>query len=197
MSSTDALASDGPTRRTVVKGAAWAMPAVVVAAPAPTVAASTGALHFSGAACKLPGSATDAYKGYVFELIASSSGNPTNTVTVITGVTVNGVPEPKFALSVRSGSCTCSTCGNAPSNHQFCTPSGTNTQRVLLYTAGGASGSSANAELCITYMRYGCDCTPLPGVQPATFCSGSRATPPMTGNKGGSCGIQDVLPLPA
>ena len=197
MSSTDAHVTDGPSRRTVVKGAAWAMPAVVVAAPAPLVAASTGALYFTGAACKLPGSSTDSYKGYVFELIASSSGNPTNTVTVVTGVTVNGIPEPKYALSVGSASCTCSTCGSAPANHQFCTPPGSNTQRVLLYTDGGASGASANAEVCITYMRYDCDCAPLPGTQPATFCSGTRATPPLTSNGGGACGIQDVFPLPA
>ena len=55
MSHDDANASHSPSRRTVVKGAAWTMPAVLVAAPAPVVAASVAPLTFSGSACKLPG----------------------------------------------------------------------------------------------------------------------------------------------
>src|SRR3954454_5808710 len=103
MSNIDTHVTDGLSRRSVVRGAAWAMPAVVVAAPAPLVAASTGAPSFSGSACKLPGASSNAYNGYVVELIANSSGQTGDPVTVITGVTVNGVPQPKYALSVRSG----------------------------------------------------------------------------------------------
>src|SRR5438128_12305556 len=101
MSNIDTHVTDGLSRRSVVKGAAWAMPAVVVAAPAPLVAASTGALSFTGSACKLPGNSSSSYKGYVFELIATSAGSSANTVTVVTGVTVNGVPQQKYAVSVR------------------------------------------------------------------------------------------------
>ncbi|WP_020145219.1 hypothetical protein [Terracoccus sp. 273MFTsu3.1] len=195
MSHDDADASHSPTRRTVVKGAAWTMPAVLVAAPAPVVAASVAPLTFTGSACKLPGGSSDTYKGYVFELVATSAGGSDNTVTVITGVTVDGVPEPHYAVSVKSGSCTCSSCGSAPTNHQWCTQSGAGTQRVLLYTDGAASGTSSNSEVCVTYTRYRCDCSPVVGSQPVTICSGRRSTPPITGG-GGACRISDVFPLP-
>ncbi len=197
MSNTDAHASHAPSRRSVVKGAAWTMPAVLVAAPAPMVAASTGALTFTGSACKLPGSATDTYKGFVFELVATSTGGAADTVTVITSVTVNGVVEPVFTVSVKSGACTCAPCGNAPAKHQFCTPSSAGTQRVLLYTDGATSGTSSNSEICVTYVQYGCDCSPLVGgSRPVTICSGQRSTPPITGG-GGACRIAGVFPLPA
>ena len=196
MSHDDANASHSPSRRTVVKGAAWTMPAVLVAAPAPVVAASVAPLTFSGSACKLPGGSSDTYKGYVFELVATSAGGSDNTVTVIAGVTVDGIAEPHYAVSVKSGSCTCSSCGSAPTNHQWCTQSGAGTQRVLLYTDGAASGTSSNSEVCVTYTRYRCDCSPVVGSQPVTICSGRRSTPPITGG-GGACRISDVFPLPA
>jgi hypothetical protein len=197
MSHHDADASHSPSRRTVVKGAAWTMPAVLVAAPAPVVAASVAPLTFTGSACKLPGGSSDTYKGYVFELVATSAGSADNTVTVITGVTVDGIVEPRFAVAVKSGVCACAPCGSAPSNHQWCTPSGAGTQRVLLYTDGAASGTSSNSEICVTYTRYRCDCSPLVGgSRPVTICSGRRSTPPITGG-GGACRIADVFPLPA
>ncbi|KRC88232.1 hypothetical protein ASE25_15415 [Terrabacter sp. Root85] len=196
MSHDDANTSHSPSRRTVVKGAAWTMPAVLVAAPAPVVAASVAPLTFSGSACKLPGGSSDTYKGYVFELVATSAGGSDNTVTVITGVTVDGIAEPHYAVSVKTGSCTCSSCGSAPTNHQWCTQSGAGTQRVLLYTDGAASGTSSNSEVCVTYTRYRCDCSPVVGSQPVTICSGRRSTPPITGG-GGACRISDVFPLPA
>jgi hypothetical protein len=197
MSDRDAHVTNELSRRTVVRGAAWAMPAVVVAAPAPAVAASTAPLSFTGSACKLPGGSSDTYKGYVFEIVVTTPGGSEDTVTVITGVTVNGVSEPHYAVSVKSGACTCSSCGGAPSNHQWCTPGTAGTQRVLLYTDGGASNTSANGEVCVTYVRYRCDCSPVVGgSQPVTICSGSRSTPPLTGG-GGACRITDVFPLPA
>jgi len=195
MSHDGADASHTPSRRTVVKGAAWTMPAVLVAAPAPVVAASVAPLTFTGSACKLPGGSSDTYKGYVFELVATSAGGSDTTVTVITGVTVDGIAEPHYAVSVKSGSCACSSCGSAPTNHQWCTQSGAGTQRVLLFTDGAASGTSANSEVCVTYTRYRCDCSPVVGAQPVTICSGRRSTPPITGG-GGACRISDVFPLP-
>jgi hypothetical protein len=190
--------STPPSRRSVVKGAAWSVPAIIAAAPAPAIAASIGALSFTGSACKLPGNSSDTYKGYVFELVATNTGAPgaVDTVTVITGVTVDGVIEPSFAVVAKNDPCSCSSCGGAPSNHQFCTPANVSAQRVLLYTGGAASGTSANTEVCLTYVRYKCDCSALPGSPaPATICSGRRSTPPLTGG-GGACRINDVFPLP-
>ena len=198
MSHMDADASHSPSRRTVVKGAAWSMPAVLIAVPAPAVAASTAPLTFTGSACKLPGGSSDTYKGYVFELVATNPAGSENTVTVITDVTVDGIAEPRFAVSVRNGgACACAPCGSAPSNHQWCTPSGAGTQRVLLYTDGAAGGTSSNSEICVTYTRYRCDCSPgFGGSQSVTICSGRRSTPPITSG-GGACRIADVFPLPA
>lgn len=191
--------STPPSRRSVVRGAAWSVPAIIAAAPAPTIAASIGALSFTGSACKLPGSSSDSYKGYVFELVATNPGAPgvVDTVTVIISVTVDGIIEPSFAVVARNDPCSCSPCGGTPTNRQFCTPANVSAQRVLLYTGGAASGTSANSEVCLTYVRYRCDCFPLVGSPgPATICSGRRSTPPLTGG-GGACKIQDVFPLPS
>jgi len=47
-------------RRTVVKGAAWSMPAILIASAAPSVAASVSPVAI-GNACKLPAHNTTAY----------------------------------------------------------------------------------------------------------------------------------------
>ncbi|WP_256795761.1 hypothetical protein [Terrabacter sp. Ter38] len=69
--------------------------AVLIAAPAPVVAASVAPLTFTGSACKLPASSSDTYKGHVSELAATSAGGADNMVAVITGVTVDGIPGPQ------------------------------------------------------------------------------------------------------
>src|SRR6478609_437452 len=50
--------SRGLTRRRVVQGAAWSVPAIAIAAPIPAFAASQGFLKFTGENCKLPGNST-------------------------------------------------------------------------------------------------------------------------------------------
>ncbi|SOC51728.1 hypothetical protein [Ornithinimicrobium cerasi] len=60
-----------PTRRTLVKGAAWSVPVVAVAGAAPAFAASGGPPSVVvGGACKLPGnSCGDVFvKGYIFDV---------------------------------------------------------------------------------------------------------------------------------
>ncbi|MEW1954973.1 hypothetical protein [Terrabacter sp. NPDC080008] len=193
-----------PSRRSVVKGAAWAVPAVVVAGAAPTVAASAGPLSFTGGACKLPGGSTDTFKGYVFELTAVNTvgPNPTTGITVITAVAVNGTPVTSFAASVRSGptcsgSCTTVSCG-APAEHYFCTPDAS-TQQVLVYTGAKPTGNSQNAEMTLTYQRYDClggnTCAPVGA--PTTISSGLRSTPSAPGPNQGSCQVQNIFPLPS
>jgi hypothetical protein len=192
------------SRRRVVAGAAWSVPAVMVASAAPAVAASPGFLSFTGEACKLPGNATDTYKGYVFELVANniSGPQPEDAVTVITSVTINGVPETDYAVVVKTnaGTCSCGGCGTDPAK-EFCTPDGTLNQQVLVYTAAEPTGTSENANFCITYTVYDCNNTAScgggtqPGTQP--LCSGAVSTPPAVDSPGGgSCDIQNVFPLP-
>lgn len=84
--------STGISRRTLMKGAAWAVPAIALVSAAPAFAASGGgSLSLSGGACKLPGNSNAAYKdGYVFKLSAENTTKAEITVTV-TSVTLGGV----------------------------------------------------------------------------------------------------------
>jgi hypothetical protein len=78
-------AKKGVSRRTVVVGTAWAVPAIVVASAAPAMALS-GPVTFTGRACKSPGNP----KRYIFEL---SVTNTTNAPLVFNAVSlvVDGV----------------------------------------------------------------------------------------------------------
>ena len=86
----------GISRRTLVKGTAWAVPAVAVASAAPAMAAS-GTVTFNNlsSACKLPGGScegqTGVKKGYVvaMQVCNTVTGNPGN-VTVTFTEPVNG-----------------------------------------------------------------------------------------------------------
>lgn len=81
MTSGDTKASGvRPTRRTVVKGAAWAVPAVVVANATPALAASPGVVSLTGLNCKLPGSSSPWSDGAVF--LATINNDTAATVTV-------------------------------------------------------------------------------------------------------------------
>jgi hypothetical protein len=200
-------ASNNVSRRRVVAGAAWSVPAVMVASAAPAVAASPGFLTFTGEACKLPGNATDTLKGYVFELNANNKTGPLpdDAVTVITSVTINGVSEPNYVVVVRdpipNPSCSCANCAGAPATHQFCTADGVMNQQVLIYTGAAPTGTSENANFCITYTVYDCQTTGNCGAgsspDPQPLCSGTVSTPPAVDSPGGgSCDIENVFPLP-
>jgi hypothetical protein len=89
MTSGDTKASGlRPTRRTVVKGAAWAVPAVVVASAAPAFAAS-GHIDFQQTyACKNPGASCATNKfGYQFTVTVTNTF-PADCVVTVTGAEV-------------------------------------------------------------------------------------------------------------
>ena len=181
------------SRRRVVAGAAWSVPAVVIASAAPAMAAS-GPLSFSGRACKLPGNSSDLYKGYVFELESDNpGGNPLDTVIQIRNVAVNG-QSTDFAVDVKTtaNECGC-TCPGVDANQQFCVKDNTENTRVLIYTAAEPTGTSVNAEMTLQYRMLDCSCNEIQGW--TSLSSGLRSTPPATPG-GGSCSIPDVFPLP-
>ena len=179
-----------PSRRSVVKGAAWAVPAVVVAGAAPTVAASVVPLDFTGNACKLPGNSQSIFKGYVFELTATNPvGDDTGQVFVIESVSVNTTGDTQFAVRTTGTECTCSTCPGS-TLHAFCVPDGGDL-RVLIYTTEDITGTSINAEMTVVYSIYECGCTPIPSQQHVSIRSGVHSTPPAQGNK---CSILDAIP---
>lgn len=75
----------GVSRRTVVKGTAWAVPAVVVATAAPAMAASPClTASFGGSSCKQPGLGQNA-DGYSLQICFTNNCTSAVTVTV-TGV---------------------------------------------------------------------------------------------------------------
>ncbi len=67
----------GVSRRTVAKAMAWSVPAIALAVPTPAYAASPGFLTVTGDGCKLPGRATDVFKGYAFEGSITTTRPPT------------------------------------------------------------------------------------------------------------------------
>lgn len=75
----DSLKS-GVSRRTVVAGAAWTVPAIVVASAAPAMAATPVVTIGTGIACKHPGAGDE--KHYHFNLIVTNNGGITSTVTI-------------------------------------------------------------------------------------------------------------------
>jgi hypothetical protein len=198
MSHNEGVDTTPPSRRSVVKGAAWAVPAVVVAAAAPTVAASPGPLTFTGGACKLPGNANDIFKGYLFELQAVNAvGPPGDSLTVISNVRLNGTLVTGFQVVIKSATpnttCSCGGCSPVGSNscNTFCTPEGV-TQRIFIFT--NSQVNSQNTEMTLNYTVYDCStCTVAQATMPLS--SGVLSTPPATSG-GGSCNISGAVPPP-
>lgn len=155
----------GVTRRTVAKAVAWSVPAIALAVPSPAYAvASPGFITLTGEGCKLPGNATDIFKGYAFEALIN---NPTNTaVTVsITDITLKG--EDLGAVTVVNLA-TCQDLGST-----FVVAGNTVDLRVAIITANAAS--SANGTLVVTYTVEGV---------PDAATAQADAAPPIVG---GSC----------
>jgi len=117
-------AKKGVSRRTVVVGTAWAVPAIVVASAAPAMALS-GPVTFTGVGCKSPGG----QKIYVFQLSVTNDNNVALQLNS-TSLVINGVTGPTV-----------------------CPASGTigphSTQLITI--AGGLFADSANGTATLNY----------------------------------------------
>ncbi len=177
-----------PSRRSVVKGAAWAVPAVVVAGAAPTVAASVPPVFpdiGQGVACKLPGeNIPDSYgcwnKGYVLFVNFVNTLNTPVSVRV-TGLAVSGVPDMQLIATTLTSACNSpTTCINIAANSQT---------QVAVY--GNASTSSAsNVTVTVDYNFYsasGCGGTATPAKVAGQVESGDPWTVNDQGKAGGAC----------
>lgn len=92
----NATRPSGVSRRTVVKGAAWAVPAVAIAGSAKAVAASEPVVvSYGGGACKHPGEP----KWYHFIFCFDNTSAASITVS-LTKMNVNGVERPTLPTSV-------------------------------------------------------------------------------------------------
>lgn len=142
-SSTEKTPKKGISRRTVVKGTAWAVPAVVIATPVPAFAgASQGTLTVTGTGCKLPGNSNDTYKGYAFRIVAANTTASTFTIKIVS-VTLNNVDlGPSTVLSLPPNGCT--NLGNP-----FTVSPNTTLNNLALLTANASN--SQNGSLQVTY----------------------------------------------
>jgi hypothetical protein len=182
---TAARPSGGLSRRTVVKGAAWSVPVMMVGSAAPAMAMSPF-LSFNGDACKNPGkSCKDFPKSYTYGLAATPIGGVPICIR-ITKVEVatdpgssNFVEATKVdILNVTSGivlnGCDC---GGANGTIAWLE---VNSPGTFELTAG-EYGDSNNSEMRITYTAYipGSGCTVIdPPGEDVVIRSGEKTTNP-------------------
>lgn len=130
----------GVSRRTVTMAAAWAVPVIAMAAPAPAFAASGGTITFGGEACKLPGNSQSTYKGYVFKMSASNTTNSSISITILS-VTLDGNDLGAFSIINLNG---CTIMGNP-----FPVTANTTLSTLALLTSNAPN--SQNGSLVVTY----------------------------------------------
>jgi hypothetical protein len=170
-SSTEKTPKKGISRRTVVQGTAWAVPAVVIATAVPAYAgASQGSLTFSGLGCKLPGNATNTFKGYAFRLTASNTTSSTATVEIVS-VTLNGADLGGSTVINLTG---CTNLGNP-----FTVGPGQTLTNLALLTK--LATNSQNGSLVVTF-RVSTDGGITYG--PTQTTNATASAPPIVG---GSC----------
>lgn len=104
------------SRRTLVRGVAWSVPVVAVAAHAPAFAVSAGRVTFEslGIACKLPGAScqteTGVTKGYVVRVRVCSTFEFETTIIIRDAlVSLNGGTPTLFQVGLGGNSETCPT----------------------------------------------------------------------------------------
>lgn len=99
----------GVSRRTVVKGAAWAVPAITVASAVPAYAASGDITLIQTNACKSPGNSCKTFKkGYIFTFTATNTYACKITVTsalfTVTSGSTPGTLTLEVPLEIPTGS---------------------------------------------------------------------------------------------
>lgn len=143
----------GVSRRTVMKGAAWSVPVVMVATAAPAMAYS-GPIQFSGTACKHSGASdgNDVKQDYHFEFTVTVPSGPCVNVT-INSVAIGGVNGFAYCVGAQCASSGGdATTGSvdlgclSPGSHSYVLhvddDNSANTSVDIYYTYGGVSGQA-------------------------------------------------------
>jgi hypothetical protein len=169
----------GLSRRRVVQGAAWSVPAIAIAAPVPAFAGiSQGTITLDGTGCKLPGNSNSSYKGYAFNLNASNTTASTYYCIIIDKVTLNGVDLGAVTVyNLQSGMATfCKNLGNP-----FCLAPGETLDNLALLTTNAANSSNGGLEVTYRVSENvgSCSCANYGPVQTAGATIGSA--PPING----------------
>lgn len=124
-----------PSRRAVVKGAAWAVPVVAVASAAPAMALSGAVTFTQSGACKSPGDSCKTFpKGYRFTGTISSTWSCTITITSATFTTLSG-----------------STPGTLSLDTPIQVPSGTTPNFVLTVNSSNSANAVFSVRVDFTY----------------------------------------------
>jgi hypothetical protein len=167
----------GISRRTVVKGATWSVPAIIVAGAAPAAAVSGSLVDFTGNACKLPGSSTPNKKSYRFDM---TSTNPTggaygDVIVVVTSFEFNGDTASDFDIQVTNGTECVEQCGSFGGMGELCVGDGS----VIQWRAiTGPFPDSQNGQATICYDVYdAATCQKIASLSACTT-SGPLNTPP-------------------
>jgi hypothetical protein len=129
----------GISRRTVVAGTAWAVPAIVVASAAPAMAAS-GPVVLSGTACKGPGQSGNFAFAYYFQVTLTNNTNSSQTYT-FNSITINGSQPPLTSIAPSSVTVNAQTVTVVTLLAQGSTNSANGTA-VLAYMIGGVPGTT-------------------------------------------------------
>ena len=128
-------AKSGISRRTVVAGTAWAVPAIVVASAAPAMAAS-GPVVLSGRACKGPGNGANS-KDYYLEVILNNTSSVTKTFCFTSIVLINATITlgQCYPVGANSEQTVTITINNRPDS--------ANGSATLSYTIDGTPGTTS------------------------------------------------------
>jgi hypothetical protein len=152
----------------LVKGAAWAVPAVTIAAAAPTAAASvlcTGTFCLTSDFCKLPGASTGCVKGYR----APASIQAVNFERILVAkVTAQGLSTAENAdlvlqiiptsgqVSTCSAGCSCTV--TVPAGYmKICIPASVAPLQYDIQVCN--FGNSASTTITLDYFMYKCSGT--------------------------------------
>lgn len=159
--------TSGISRRTLAKGAAWAAPALTIAAAAPAMAASpvTPPTWEQVAACKSPGNSCSTFpKGYAFTYRVCNP-NPYPISVTITGYTVTGT---QLGLTPGSGS-TFTVAANGCETVTVYTNSSNSANQAFTYSANyrycristGECFSATTSSFSVPGTPPGCHCPPV------------------------------------
>lgn len=184
----ESTAPQGLTRRTVAKGAAWAVPAVAVVTPTRAMAASPGTVSLTGQNCKLPGSSSAPFtNGAVYLATITNTTNLPITIG-LTSFTRGGAVQTEVGVVKLSSSPAGACCTNltAGVNNNSFTVAANSSGTYAIVTADFAN--SANNNVSVAYTVNG-------QAQPPATDTDNTGLPPIAGNGCGNGGSCDSLTL--
>jgi hypothetical protein len=194
----DAEQPDGISRRTVLKGAAWSVPAIMVATQLPAAAQMAGTppeieIDFGDSgACKIPGNSLGPYcydKGYVLWATIVNNGSVPLVVTAFPRMIVGGVAQCIVGVTdVQNGECL--TFFNLPITVPAAVGGVAGEYKIGIFSNASTDSQNTDITVDIAYNPEGNS-----GDQRLATTSGSLNGDPWSNtNNGGGCRTQGNIP---